>query len=174
VYGISSFGLARGTGLTVQEAQTYIDKYFKKYSGVKAYLDKTVEETREKGYITTLFNRRRYLPDIRSRRWALRNFAERAAMNAPIQGTAADIIKDGHGGLGAGDRCLWNCVQRCYYKFTDELVFEVHTEDVGATVELVRKKWRELSPSDVPLVVEVKIGPNWAGCSGGTSEVSWM
>ena len=160
VYGISSFGLARGTGLTVQEAQTYIDKYFKKYSGVKAYLDKTVEETREKGYITTLFNRRRYLPDIRSRRWALRNFAERAAMNAPIQGTAADIIKMA---MVVLEREIAACGLRAkmLLQVHDELVFEVHTEDVGATVELVKEKMEGIVTLDVPLVVEVKIGPNW-------------
>lgn len=160
VYGISGFGLAKGTGLSVQEAQSYINKYFDKYAGVKSYLDGAVAETKERGYVTTLFNRRRYLPDIQSRRWALRNFAERAAMNAPIQGTAADIIKmamvaveekiEEHG--FRADMLL---------QVHDELVFEVHTEDLMPAARLIKETMEGIVTLDVPLVVEVKAGPNW-------------
>ncbi|NMB12883.1 MAG: DNA polymerase I [Firmicutes bacterium] len=160
VYGISSFGLAKGTGLSVQQAQAYIDKYFEKYSGVKAYLDQTIEATKEKGYITTLFNRRRYLPDIQSRRWAQRNFAERAAMNAPIQGTAADIIKMA---MVVVEREVAACGLRAemLLQVHDELVFGVHTEDMIPTARLVKETMEGIVTLDVPLVVEVKAGPNW-------------
>lgn len=160
VYGISSFGLSKGTGLSVQEAQAYIDKYFEKYSGVKAYLDRSVEETRARGYVTTLFNRRRYLPDIRSRRWVQRNFAERAAMNAPIQGTAADIIKMA---MVALERKISACGLRAemLLQVHDELVFEVHTKDLKAVADLVKETMEGIVTLNVPLVVEVKIGPNW-------------
>ena len=160
IYGISSFGLAKGTGLTRQEAQTYIDKYFQKYSGVKAYLDRAVQETREQGYIATLFGRRRYLPDIGSRRWALRNFAERAAMNAPIQGTAADIIKMA---MVAVEQQIATCGLRAQMliQVHDELVFEVHKEDLIPTVRLVKQVMEGIVELSVPLVVDVKAGPNW-------------
>ena len=160
IYGISSFGLAKGTGLTRQEAQTYIDKYFQKYSGVKAYLDRAVQETREQGYIATLFGRRRYLPDIGSRRWALRNFAERAAMNAPIQGTAADIIKMA---MVAVEKEVATCGLRAQMliQVHDELVFEVHKGDLIPTVRLVKQVMEGIVKLSVPLVVDVKAGPNW-------------
>ena len=137
IYGISSFGLARGTNLTRQQAQAYIDRYFAKYAGVKAYLDETVEEARKRGYVTSLFGRRRYLPDITSRRWALRNFAERAAMNAPIQGTAADIIKMAM--VAVEEKIRVNGLRaRMLLQVHDELVFEVHNEDLMATAKLVK------------------------------------
>jgi DNA polymerase-1 len=160
VYGISGFGLAKGTGLSIQEAQSYINKYFHKYAGVKAYLDGAVAEAKEKGYVTTLFNRRRYLPDIRSRRWALRNFAERAAMNAPIQGTAADIIKMA---MVAVEKEIQKCGLRAdmLLQVHDELVFEVHTEDLMPAARLIKETMEGIVTLDVPLVVEVKAGPNW-------------
>jgi DNA polymerase-1 len=160
VYGISSFGLSKGTGLPVQEAQAYIDKYFQKYTEVKAYLDRTVEEARERGYVTTLFNRRRYLPDIRSRRWALRSFAERAAMNAPIQGSAADIIKMA---MVAVERKISASGLRAemLLQVHDELVFEVHIEDLLPAARLVKETMEGIVTLDVPLVVDVKSGRNW-------------
>ena len=160
VYGISSFGLSKGTGLPVQEAQAYIDRYFEKYTGVKEYLDRTVEEAREQGYVTTLFNRRRYLPDIRSRRWALRSFAERAAMNAPIQGSAADIIKKAM--IAVEQRiAASNLRAKMLLQVHDELVFEVHIEDLLPAAHLIKETMEGIVTLDVPLVVEVQSGRNW-------------
>ena len=148
------------TVLAVQEAQAYIDKYYQKYTEVKAYLDRTVEEARERGYVTTLFNRRRYLPDIRSRRWALRSFAERAAMNAPIQGSAADIIKMA---MVAVERKISASGLRAemLLQVHDELVFEVHIEDLLPAARLVKETMEGIVTLDVPLVVDVKSGRNW-------------
>ena len=93
VYGISDYGLSRDLGVSRREAKEYIDNYFARYGGVKKYMDETIAVARERGYVTTLMERRRYLPDINSRNYTLRSFAERTAINTPIQGTAADIIK---------------------------------------------------------------------------------
>ncbi|NLK08459.1 MAG: DNA polymerase I [Firmicutes bacterium] len=160
VYGISSFGLAKGTGLTRQDAQTYIDRYFDKYAGVKMYLDETVATARQKGYVETLFGRRRYLPDINSRRWAARNFAERAAMNAPIQGTAADIIKMA---MVSVARELENSglKAKMLIQVHDELVFAVDEKDLHDVQSLVKKVMESVVDLSVPLVVDIKAGPNW-------------
>ncbi|HHV94118.1 MAG TPA: DNA polymerase I [Firmicutes bacterium] len=160
VYGISSFGLSKGTGLPVQQAQAYIDRYFQKYTGVKEYLDRVVEEARERGYVTTLFNRRRYLPDIRSKRWALRSFAERAAMNAPIQGTAADIIKMAM--IAVEEKIAASGLRaKMLLQVHDELVFEVHIEDLLAAARLIKETMEGIVTLDVPLVVDVASGANW-------------
>lgn len=160
VYGISSFGLARNTGLTRQQAQEYIDKYFQKYSGVKAYLDEAVRQAREQGYVTTLFHRRRYLPDINSRRPALRKFAERMAMNTPIQGTAADIIKmamvEVERRLLASDLPAQMLLQ-----VHDELVLEVHKDELESVARLVKEIMEGVTTLAVPLIVDVKAGSNW-------------
>ncbi|NMB24451.1 MAG: DNA polymerase I [Firmicutes bacterium] len=160
IYGISSFGLAKGTGLTRQDAQTYIDRYFEKYAGVKLYLDRTVTEAREQGYVETLFGRRRYLPDITSRRWALRNFAERAAMNAPIQGTAADIIKMAMVALEK-QLAISGLRAQMLIQVHDELVLEVHKDDLLPTARLTKQVMEGIVELSVPLVVDVKAGPNW-------------
>src|SRR5690606_16774913 len=93
VYGISDYGLSQSLGITRKEAKTFIDTYFENFPGVKSYMDEIVQEAKQKGYVTTLMNRRRYLPEITSRNFNRRSFAERTAMNTPIQGSAADIIK---------------------------------------------------------------------------------
>jgi len=160
VYGISSFGLARGTGLSQQDAQRYIEDYFRRYPGVRRYIDTVIETARERGYVTTLFGRRRYLPDLRSRNWARRSFAERTAMNTPIQGTAADIIKlamvEVHRRLRAeGLRA------RLVLQVHDELVLEVPKEELERTASLLRDSMVNVVQLAVPLVVDVEAGPNW-------------
>ncbi|OUM97747.1 MAG: DNA polymerase I [Firmicutes bacterium ZCTH02-B6] len=160
VYGISSFGLARGTGLSQQDAQRYINDYFRRYPGVRRYIDTVIETAREQGYVTTLFGRRRYLPDLRSRNWARRSFAERTAMNTPIQGTAADIIKlamvEVHRRLHAeGLRA------RLVLQVHDELVLEVPKDELERTATLLRDSMVNVVQLAVPLVVDVEAGPNW-------------
>ena len=160
VYGISSFGLARGTGLSQQDAQRYIDDYFHRYPGVRRYIDTVIETARERGYVTTLFGRRRYLPDLRSRNWARRSFAERTAMNSPIQGTAADIIKlamvEAHRRLRAeGLRA------RLVLQVHDELVLEVPKEELQRTARVIHDSMAHVVELAVPLVVDVEAGPNW-------------
>ena len=160
VYGISDFGLSQDLGISRYEAKEYIDSYFKRYYGVKLYIDRVIEEAREKGYVTTILKRRRYLPDILSRNFHLRAFAERAAMNTPIQGSAADIIKlamirlqaeidkQGYGGP-------------MILQVHDELIFETPVSEIGRMGQLVREVMSTAYPLAVPLKVDLQTGPNW-------------
>ena len=160
VYGISDFGLGRDLGISRAEAKEYIENYFTRYQEVKAYLDRTVAEAKEKGYVTTILNRRRYLPDIHSRNFHLRSFAERAAMNTPIQGSAADIIKLAMVNLTRAlqekepDTALLLQVH-------DELILEVPEEKVQQVGKLVNQMMSQAYPLSVPLKVDLQTGPNW-------------
>lgn len=160
VYGISDFGLAKGVGISRKEAASFIDAYFRHYRGVKKYLDEVVETARRDGYVTTLLNRRRYLPDLASKNVPARKFAERTAMNTPIQGTAADIIKlamvNVHRELERR-----GLASKMILQVHDELVFEVPESELGKVAALARKTMEEAVTLDVPLKVDVKAGPNW-------------
>lgn len=160
VYGISSFGLARDTGFTRQEAQSYIDAYFERYPAVARYMKERVEAAKETGWAETISGRRRWIPELTSRNWARRSFAERAAMNTPIQGSAADIIKRAmvrvHGRLKHEDLRAVMLLQ-----VHDELLFEVHKDDVARVGEAVKAEMEDVMQLAVPLVVDVKVGPNW-------------
>lgn len=160
VYGISSFGLARGTGLSRADAQKYIDEYFGRYPGVKRYIDNIKAVAREQGYVTTLLNRRRYLPELRSRNWARRSFAERTAMNTPIQGTAADIIKMA---MIAADKRLQQAglQARLLLQVHDELVLELPAHEVEQAARIIRDSMVGVVSLSVPLVVDIEQGPNW-------------
>ncbi|MFS8523231.1 MAG: DNA polymerase I [Limnochordales bacterium] len=160
VYGISSFGLAKGTGLSQEDAQRYIDAYFARYPGVKQYIEKIKAVGREQGYVTTLFNRRRYLPDLKSRNFARRSFAERTAMNTPIQGSAADIIKLAM--VAAHRRLKEEGLQaRLLLQVHDELVLELPREEVPRAAALIRDCMANVVELAVPLVVDIEQGPNW-------------
>ena len=160
IYGMSAFGLGRQLGIPRREAQDYVDLYFDRYPEVKRFMDETRERARDKGFVETVFGRRLYLPEIKSRNPARRQYAERTAINAPMQGTAADIIKRAmialDGWLEAGD------VQaRMIMQVHDELVFEVAEEvvaDVQSKVQEVMESAAELS---VPLKVDAGSGKNW-------------
>ncbi|HEY8486263.1 MAG TPA: DNA polymerase I, partial [Limnochordales bacterium] len=163
VYGISPYGLARGTGLSRDDARRFIDRYFQRYPGVKEYLDRTVQKARELGYVTTLFGRRRYLPEIHSRQRAQRAFAERMAMNSPIQGTAADIMKLAmvavHRRLKEGG---WRA--RMVLQVHDELLLELPQQEVEPVGQLVKQAMEGVVQLAVPLVAEVKTGRSWRDC----------
>ena len=160
VYGISSFGLAKGINLTRAQAQAYIDSYFERYPKVKAFLDGSVEAGKKQGYVTTLKGRRRYLPDLKSRNFNARNFAARTAMNSPIQGSAADIIK-------LAMLHVSKAIQQSGFEAKlllqvhDELVFEVPQKELDAFAQLIKKEMEGVMELDVPLIVEVFYGPNW-------------
>lgn len=160
VYGISDYGLARNIGITRAEAKTYIDGYFARYPGVRQYMDNTIAQAREQGYVTTLLGRRRYIPDIASRNFNLRSNAERMAINTPIQGTAADIIKRA---MLAIDAALQQGAvnARMLLQVHDELIFEVAESDVLSLAAIVRECMAGAVKLDVPLEVETKSGPNW-------------
>ncbi|SDH33256.1 DNA polymerase I [Pseudomonas benzenivorans] len=160
IYGMSAFGLAKQLGCERKQAQAYIDVYFARYPGVLAYMERTREQAAQQGYVETLFGRRLYLPDIRSSNQAMRKAAERTAINAPMQGTAADIIKRA---MVAVDRWLSESGldAKVILQVHDELVLEVR-EDL---VEQVRERIKELmggaADLAVPLLVEVGVGDNW-------------
>jgi DNA polymerase-1 len=160
VYGISSFGLARNLKITRSEAEKYITGYFRRYPGVKKYLDDIVAQARQQGYVTTLLNRRRYIPDIFSSNRSIRNFGERTAMNTPIQGSAADIIKLAMVRVAA---CLRNegMKTRMILQVHDELICEVPPEELARVIPLIRDCMENAVELRVPLVVDIKKGPNW-------------
>ncbi|MGA2342053.1 MAG: DNA polymerase I [Steroidobacteraceae bacterium] len=160
IYGMSAFGLARQLGIGRTEAQRYVDLYFERYPGVKRYMDETRAAARELGYVETVFGRRLYLPDIRSRNAAMRQYAERSAINAPMQGTAADIIKRA---MIAIDGWLMRrgTPARLIMQVHDELVLEVAKSAVDETVREVREHMVRAAELSVPLKVDVGIGPNW-------------
>jgi DNA polymerase I len=160
IYGMSAFGLARQLGISRTEAQRYVDLYFARYPGVKRYMDETRAQARELGYVETVFGRRLYLPEIKSRNAALRQYAERSAINAPMQGTAADIIKRA---MIAIDGWLMDSrtPARLIMQVHDELVLEVAMQSVDETVRQLRKHMSRAAELAVPLKVDVGIGPNW-------------
>jgi DNA polymerase-1 len=160
IYGMSAFGLARQLGIERREAQKYVDLYFQRYPGVRRYMDLTREQARESGYVETVFGRRLYLNDINTRNSALRQGAERAAINAPMQGTAADIIKRA---MIAVDR--WLCDTRfpalLIMQVHDELVFEVQRERASELIDNVTVLMSQAAHLTVPLKVEAGVGENW-------------
>lgn len=160
IYGMSSFGLAQQLGIGRNQAQAYIDLYFARYPGVKNYMDNTRELARRQGYVETLFGRRLYLPEINSRNAARRQYAERTAINAPMQGTAADIIKRA---MIAADAWLQQsrAEAKMIMQVHDELVFEVAASVLPECRERIRKLMCAAANLAVPLVVDIGIGDNW-------------
>jgi DNA polymerase-1 len=157
---MSAFGLAKQLGVGRENAQLYIDLYFARYPGVKAYMDQTRELAREQGYVETLFGRRLYIPDIKASNGQRRQYAERTAINAPMQGTAADIIKRA---MIAVD--CWIQTNRPPVKMImqvhDELVFEVAEGQVDEVIPEIRRLMCQAANLDAPLVVDVGVGLNW-------------
>lgn len=160
VYGITDYGLARGIGLSRKDARDFIDRYFAHYKGVKEYLDRAIVDARSLGYVTTLMGRRRYLPDLNSSRAPVRRFAERTAMNTPIQGTAADIIKLAMVRI-AKELSKGRFKTMMILQVHDELVFESPDEEVLEIARMVKRIMENVVPLAVPLKVDVKAGPNW-------------
>jgi DNA polymerase-1 len=160
IYGMSAFGLARQLGIDRGAAQRYVDLYFERYPGVKRYMDDTRAQAREQGFVETVFGRRLYLPDIRSRNQGLRQYAERSAINAPMQGTAADIIKRAmigvHDWLGQG-----NVPARLVMQVHDELVLEVREDAIADLERGLRDRMSAAAQLRVPLKVDVGHGPHW-------------
>lgn len=160
VYGLSDYGLAKDLGITRKKAKEYIDNYFDRYHGVKEWIDNIIVEAREQGYVTTLMARRRYLRDILSKNHNLRKFAERTAMNTPIQGSAADIIKVAM--LRINQKLEeQNFKTKMLIQVHDELVFEVPPSESSRVITIVRKSMEEAFALDVPLTVDMQVGFNW-------------
>ena len=160
IYGMSAFGLAKQLNVSLSDAQHYVDRYFQKYPGVKTYMEETQSLADEKGYVETIFGRRLYLPDIRAGNAIVRKAAQRAAINAPMQGSAADIIK-----RAMIDIDHWLALDeldaRMLLQVHDELVFEVSEDDLDLLAEGVKFRMITAASLDVPLVVDIGVGDNW-------------
>jgi len=160
IYGMSAFGLARQLGIERGAAQEYVDLYFTRYPGVKEFMERTREQAREQGYVETLFGRRLYLPNIKARNQQVRSAAERTAINAPMQGTAADIIKLAM--LAVDD---WTQQERpslnMLMQVHDELVFEVAPDKLDTASSKIRQLMESAAELSVPLVVDIGVGDNW-------------
>lgn len=161
IYGISSFGLSETASITPEEAEKFIDSYFKHYPRVKLFIDKTIYEAREKLYVKTLFGRKRYIPEIRSINKQVRNAYERIAINAPIQGTAADIIKLAMIEIYKEIEEK-NLKSRILLQIHDELILEVPEEEMEFTPLMAKEKMEKVVELSVPLVVEISVGKNLA------------
>ncbi len=161
VYGMSPYGLAKELKIGHKEAKAFIEKYFERYTGVRAYMENIVSKARREGYVTTFFGRKRPLPDINSPNRVVREFAERTAINTPIQGTAADIIKLA---MIAIDKALRQkrFRTRMLLQVHDELLFEVPTEELEEIKDLVRDKMENVVKLSVPLTVNLAVGDSWA------------
>ncbi|MBM7096476.1 DNA polymerase I [Bacillus sp. H-16] len=160
VYGISDYGLSQSLGITRKEAKSFIDRYFDSFPGVKEYMENIVDEARDKGYVTTMLNRRRYLPEITSRNFNQRSFAERTAMNTPIQGSAADVIKKAM--VDIAERMEEKQLQSSLLlSVHDELIFEVVEDEIETMKMLVPEVMENAIELDVPLKVDVSYGETW-------------
>ncbi|HEL0618396.1 TPA: DNA polymerase I [Streptococcus equi subsp. zooepidemicus] len=160
VYGISDFGLSNNLGIPRKQAKAYIDTYFERYPGIKDYMERVVREAKDKGYVETLFKRRRQLPDINSRQFNLRSFAERTAINSPIQGSAADILKIAMINL---DQALvaGGFETKMLLQVHDEIVLEVPSRELAAIKELVKETMESAVNLAVPLRVDESAGKSW-------------
>jgi len=165
IYGQGPFALARQLGITQEQAKEFIAQYFARFAGVRAWLDRTVAEARQRGYVETLFGRRRYIPELKDRNFNIRAFGERTATNSPLQGSAADLIKIAmiriHQALREG-----GLATRMLLQVHDELVFEVPEGQQGTATELVKRHMEAAASLRVPLVVSTGVGTNWVDAKG--------
>lgn len=158
IYGVSAYGLSQQTDLDVQEAKQFIETYFARYPGIKAYIDNTIESARSTGYVTTLLKRRRMLPQINDKNRNVRQFAERVAINTPIQGTAADMIKKA---MIKVHKKTAGMKSKMLLQVHDELVFDAYHDEIEELKGIVRSGMERAIILDVPIVVDMGVGPNW-------------
>ena len=160
VYGISSFGLSEDLSITKKEAAQYIENYFNTYPGIKKFLDDAVAHAKENGYVETLFGRRRPVPELSSSNFMQRSFGERVAMNSPIQGTAADIMKIAM--IGVNKRLKEKQMKsRLVLQVHDELLIEAHQDEVEQVKEILKYEMEHAASLLVPLDVDMHVGENW-------------
>ena len=160
VYGISSFGLSQDLSISKTEAKEYIDRYFETYPGIKTFLDELVAKSKEDGYVTTMYSRRRPIPELKSSNFAQRSFGERVAMNSPIQGTAADIIKIAM--IRVHDRLKEEGLRsRLILQVHDELLIEAYLEEVAQVEKILEEEMQQAAMLRVPLEIDMHQGANW-------------
>ncbi|HRR86315.1 MAG TPA: DNA polymerase, partial [Phycisphaerae bacterium] len=160
IYGQGAYGLSRTTGMSVTEAQSFINMYFMRYPGIRMFIDKTVAETRKRGYVETILGRRRQVPEINSRNKGMRSLGERVAVNTVIQGSAADLIKRAMIGIHQRIRSEQR-PSRMLIQVHDELVFDVPRSAVEAEAEFIRTEMCTALPLKVPIKVDINWGDNW-------------
>jgi DNA polymerase-1 len=156
----ADYGLSRNLGISRKQAQEYIDSYFARYPKIKEYMERIVEIAKKQGYVTTLMNRRRYLPELQSRNFNIRSQGERLAMNTPIQGTAADIIKKAMNDVYA-ELKRRNMKSRLILQVHDELIIDTYKPELEEVKDLVVKCMENAMDLCVPLVVDIGTGSNW-------------
>ena len=160
IYGISAFGLSQQLGIPQEEASRYIKFYFEQYPGIREYMDKMKQYAHENGYVRTLFGRKCYTPGITEKNVGLRQFAERQAINAPLQGSNADIIKQAMNRV-APILAMHNLNARLLLQVHDELVFDVPETEISKTSQVLKEMMESIVALKVPLVVDVGVGANW-------------
>ncbi|PYO88603.1 MAG: DNA polymerase I [Gemmatimonadetes bacterium] len=165
IYGQGALALSRQLGITLDEAKAFIKQYFERFAGVRAWLDRTIDEARQRGFVETLFGRRRYIPELRDRNFSIRAFGERTATNSPLQGSAADLIKIAmiriHAALDQAD-----VRAKMLLQVHDELVFEIPEAERAVAAALVKREMEGVASLRVPLVVSVGAGKNWIDAKG--------
>ena len=158
IYGVSAYGLSQQTELDVAQSKEFIDTYMARYPGIKKYVEATIEAARKDGYVKTLFNRVRYLPEINAKNYQIRQFAERTAINTPIQGTAADMIKvamiDIH-------KKMKTMKSKMILQVHDELVFDAHKDEIPELEMIVRQGMEKAVKLKVPVIADIGLGDNW-------------
>ena len=160
VYGISSFGLSQDLSISRKEAAQYIENYFQTYPGIKTFLDHSVAHAKEEGYVVTLYGRRRPVPELKSSNFMQRSFGERVAMNAPIQGAAADIMKIAM--IGVNRELKKNKLRsRLILQVHDELLIEAHKDEVEIVKDILKTQMEQAAELNVPLIVDMHTGMNW-------------
>ncbi|MBI5701677.1 DNA polymerase I [Candidatus Saganbacteria bacterium] len=161
IYGISGFGLAKSLKIKRTEAEQFIEKYFKRYPGIKAFIEKTIKDAKDTGFVTTMLGRKRPLPDINSPNQGMRGFAERTAINTPVQGTAADMIKLAM--VNIHRKCQMSSVKcQMILQVHDELVFEVPNSEVDKVKKIIQDEMQNALKLSVPLKIDIGVGENWA------------
>jgi len=160
VYGISDYGLSRDLDIPRKEAREYIDKYLENYKQVKEFMTRTVENGKEKGYVETLLHRRRYVPELKARNFNVRSFGERIAMNTPIQGSAADIIKIAMVRVYK-ELKKRGLKSRLLLQVHDELIIETHKSEIDEIQLMLKEIMEDAIRLDVPLKVDIQIGDSW-------------
>lgn len=158
IYGVSAYGLSQQSELNVEQSKEFIDNYFIRYAGVKKYMDETTEFARKNGYVTTLFNRRRYIREINDKNRTVRQFAERTAINTPVQGTAADMIKLA---MIRIHKNIQGLKSKMVLQVHDELIFDVHRSELADFKPLVKMEMEQAVKLKVPVVVDMGEGESW-------------
>jgi len=160
VYGLTSYGLSRDLGVSFEEAQSFIDAYFARYPGVKTYIEKQIELARKEGFVTTILGRRRYIPEINSKNQGVRQFAERQAVNTPIQGSASDLIKLAMISIDK-EMKKKELKARMVLQIHDELLFDLPKGELRILMDLARERMENVLKLNVPIRVDIKKGYNW-------------